>query len=283
MAGFDAFNLLHLTALAAGWLALAALAAALGWSGRRQAHSCRLPLDAPTDLDAYGLACLAGWTGRMRAAALAALVARGALRPGPRPGAAATLGPDLAPDAHLVESDLFEAMRRRPQQWLRAAHDASVVLGNGYREELLRQDLLADPARGWLLRLAALAWMLVMTVSILAAVAVAKNPQDRPGNTDPTGRSQGLFVAVGLSFAAGCAGLQMSMGPLYRNRRGDHVLAEAIRSHAHLDPAVGPWSGLTPPELALAVGLFGLPHGLGGPLGDLWEALNPPLPPSSNG
>jgi uncharacterized protein (TIGR04222 family) len=282
MAGFDAFNPWHLTALAGGWLALTIVAAALGWSGRRRARGGRLPPDAPADLDAYGLACLAGWTGRLREAGLAALVARGALRPRPA-GAGATLGPELPPDAHPVEEALFEAMSRRPRDWLRASYEAAVLLGKGCREDLRRQDLLADPARGLGLLPAAMAWLLALAVSVLAIVAVARHPLARPGNTDPTGRTQGLVIAFGLGFAACGAGLTITMGPLYRNRRGDHVLAEALRSHVRLDPAAGPWSALTPADLAMAVGLFGLPRGIGGPLGDLWMALHPPSPPSGNG
>jgi uncharacterized protein (TIGR04222 family) len=262
MAGFDPFHPIHLAALVAVWLALFVAAVVLGLSGRRRARDHRLPMDAPADLDVYGLACLAGGAGRLRDTALARLLARGVLRL-ERRGREAVLDGDLPADAHPVEAAVYEAIRAQPRRWLQTCHEASVRLAVTYRQELLRQDLLVDPARSRALLPALALWSLALTLSVLTIVAVARHPLARPGQPGRPGLTEGLFVAFGLGFAACCLGLSLTMGPLYRNRRGDHVLAEAVRSH--------------PARPGLDVALFGL-HGRDGDpaLEELYAVLYPP-------
>src|SRR4051812_44411314 len=83
MLGFDGYDPWHVAGYFAAWLGLFALAVVLAVAGRRVAGRHALPLDAPADLDSYGLAVLAGGAERLRDAALAALAWRGELSASP--------------------------------------------------------------------------------------------------------------------------------------------------------------------------------------------------------
>jgi uncharacterized protein (TIGR04222 family) len=285
MAGVDPLNPFHLATLAALWAALVALAVTLTRKGRRLALTPRQPDETACDLDTYELAALAGGGGGLRDTALVHLTASGLLRLEPR-GRAAVLVADLPADAHPVETAFATAIRDRPRTWLHACHEVACRLQAAYRQLLCGHDLVVEPGRAMgRLLLASLAWALPLTLSILAIVAIAQHPlfRQRPGGTADW--PDAVLVAFALGMATCCVGLLRTNHTLYRNRRGDALLAAKRRACVALDPhASASDFQPAPAELALGVALFGLPRWAAyPPLRELHAALYPPLEPASAG
>jgi uncharacterized protein (TIGR04222 family) len=276
----DVHPALQLGGLTAAWLTLVVAAVVLAVRGRRKLLANRLPLDAPADLDTYGLACLAGGAGRLRDVALTRLFACGALRFGST-RSAPIVGDEVPANLHPVEVTIRRAALERPRKWLHVCHEVSLQLARPYREDLVRQDLTVDPARGWLLAPASFAWSLALALSILGIIALAPDGRTLSDGTP----AEVAVVVAGLGFCGCCYGLVVTAATLFRNRRGDHVLAKAQEEAVRLSPKYRrAWSGLAPEELMRAVALFGLGSWASQtPLAPLQAALYPPPPPSSGG
>ncbi len=183
MIGFDPHNPTHLAAAWGAALLLWSTAARLGV----RFATC-LPPAAPTDLDTYGLACLAGGQMRLKEAALAALTARAA-----RGSDTFTGRSDVV---HPVEAALDEAATREAE-W-----GAARARADGYREELVRLGLLHDPSRLW-----ALAPAVVLTAAMMAGCMVML------ARLNPPGGSRGS-IGMTLANAFGLCGTIFLFGLL---------------------------------------------------------------------
>jgi hypothetical protein len=122
-------------------------------------------------------------------------------------------------------------------------------------------------------------------VCILGIIGLAQDRQARFDSKEDTSVVDASIVACGLGFAACCLGLMLTMATLFRNRRGEHVLAEAKRAAGKLIPCNRrDCFDLAPQDLTRAIGLFGLtPWAVRSPLCELQAAFYPPTESSGGG
>lgn len=229
-------------------------------------HATRLPPPETVDLDAYGLASLAGLAdpggspARLRDAALACRAVRASQQAGP------------LDEEHRVEV-LIAAADGRQKEWSEA-----VALDTAYQRELVRLGLRHDP-----LRLLGLVPATVVTAAMFAAcLAVMALAGARPGEGLPPVRA-GVFFAHVLGLCV-TVFLFKPIGVGYISRRGLAVLAAARQSHGDLRDVARRPGRVSPAEIAFAVALFGLQEWSDvPPLAELYGRLYPPSGPPPGG
>jgi hypothetical protein len=180
-----------------------------------------------------------------------------------------------------VEAAMLEAVNAGEQKkWLLSAGEAAKRVAEGYKPELERLDLVPGNRGDWAKAAGLSCAALLLAYSICGIIAAAKTPEVNPNVKEPPvamilGCVGGMFASMLVGTGAGQA--------LPRNRRGDRILAEARERNGDLIPCGRPWQRLSPAELALSVSLFGLKGwATRPPLMQLYDALNPPPPPSND-